>query len=151
MLTIFPLLQMTRLGYGRSIISDNIELISDGLDSDLIAKNLRETTVTCEPLYGFLPCTTKISGQLFMIVVYQYLLSQGEKYVASASTRIAKIHGTGSILGASLFNLLPTIPQLVLVICTSTYYIPSLFNFLIFFNLLKIIWSDNNCTLIFLR
>ncbi|KAM7500733.1 hypothetical protein LguiA_025147 [Lonicera macranthoides] len=115
MLTIFPLLQMTRLGYGRSIIRDNIELISDGLDSDLIVKNLRETTVTCEPLYGFLPCTTKISGQLFMIVVYQYLLSQEEKYVASASQRIAKIHGTGNILASRLSAGTATAEQLAVM------------------------------------
>jgi Ca2+/Na+ antiporter len=52
-----------------------------------------------------------------MIVVYQYLLSLGEMYVSSASRNFVKIYGPG-ILGGSLFHLLPTIPQLLLVLAS---------------------------------
>lgn len=114
MLTIFLLLLMTHLGYSRSI-RDTMDLISDGSVSDLRIGNLRESTVTCEPVYGFLPCTTKIWGQLFLILVYQYLLSLGERYVSFASSTFVRLHGPG-ILGGSLFHLLPTIPQLLLVL-----------------------------------
>ncbi|KAM7500735.1 hypothetical protein LguiA_025149 [Lonicera macranthoides] len=116
MITIFLLLLMTHLGYSRSI-RDTMDLISDGSVSDLRIGNLRESTVTCEPVYGFLPCTTNIWGQLFLILVYQYLLSLGERYVSFASSTFVRLHGPG-ILGGSLFHLLPTIPQLLLVLAS---------------------------------
>lgn len=116
MLTISLLPLVTHLVYGRPIRDNNIRLISDGSDfSGRRIENLRETTVSCEPVYGFLPCTTKLWGQLFLIVVYQYLLSLGGNYVSSASKRFVKIHGP-DILGGSLFHLLPTIPNILLVL-----------------------------------
>ncbi|KAM7506015.1 hypothetical protein LguiB_004919 [Lonicera macranthoides] len=120
MLTISLLLLMTHLAYGRPVRDNsNIQLVSDGsyFSDRRIENQLRETTVSCEPVYGFLPCTTKLWGQLFLIVVYQYLLSLGGNYVSSASKRFVKIHGPG-ILGGSLFHLLPTIPNILLVLAS---------------------------------
>ncbi|XP_059663885.1 sodium/calcium exchanger NCL2-like [Cornus florida] len=74
-----------------------------------------KSTVTCEPTYGFLPCTTEIWGQLFLIVVYEYLLSLGDQYVAAGSELFFKIIGPG-IFGASLFQVLGTIPVVVLML-----------------------------------
>ncbi|XVF40392.1 hypothetical protein PTKIN_Ptkin01aG0109700 [Pterospermum kingtungense] len=73
------------------------------------------TTVTCEPTYGFLPCTTKVWGQLFLLVVYEYLLSLSEQYITSGSNLFFKMFGTG-IFGASLFHILGMFPQLILVL-----------------------------------
>lgn len=74
-------------------------------------------TVTCEPVYGFLPCASEIWGQLFLILVYQYLLSLGEKYVSHASDLFFKLIGPG-IFGASLFHILATLPQISLILVT---------------------------------
>ncbi|KAK7841022.1 sodium/calcium exchanger NCL2 isoform X1 [Quercus suber] len=98
---------------------ENSNLISDVIDqishSSILEVDVKATTVTCEPTYGFLPCTTKVWGQLFMIVVYEYLLSLAEKYVSSGTDLFFQMFGTG-IFGASLFHILGTIPQVGLVL-----------------------------------
>lgn len=94
-------------GFSRPIIKD----LDDG------AHHVVSRTVTCEPIYGFLPCTTEIWGQLFLIVVYQYLLSLGEKYVSHGSDLFFKLTGPG-IFGASLFFILGTFPQISLLLVT---------------------------------
>ena len=98
---------------------ENSNLISDVIDqishSSILEVDVKATTVICEPTYGFLPCTTKVWGQLFIIVVYEYLLSLAEKYVSSGTDLFFQMFGTG-IFGASLFHMLGTIPQVGLVL-----------------------------------
>ncbi|KAM3748294.1 hypothetical protein ACB098_05G097600 [Castanea mollissima] len=100
---------------------ENSNLISDVIDqishSSILEVDVKATTVTCEPTYGFLPCTTKVWGQLFMIIVYEFLLSLAEKYVSSGTDLFFQMFGTG-IFGASLFHMLGTIPQVGLVLVT---------------------------------
>ncbi|XP_059663878.1 sodium/calcium exchanger NCL2-like isoform X2 [Cornus florida] len=107
----------THLGYSR-LVSEKTSLVSDGIggharQSTPIVE--LKSTVTCEPTYGFLPCTTEIWGQLFLIVVYEYLLFLGDQYVAAGSELFFKIIGPG-IFGASLFQVLGTIPVVVLML-----------------------------------
>lgn len=100
-------------------IRDNSTLISNGMDqkgqSNILQLGLKSTNVTCEPTYGFLPCTTEVWGQLFLIVVYEYLLSLSSDYITSGSNLFFQIFGTG-IFGASLFHILAIFPQLLLVL-----------------------------------
>ncbi|OWM65515.1 hypothetical protein CDL15_Pgr009105 [Punica granatum] len=76
---------------------------------------LRTTTVTCTPTYGFLPCTTEVWGELFLIIVYEYLLAVASHYVSSGSDLFFRMFGTG-IFGASLFQMLGSIPQVVIML-----------------------------------
>ncbi|KAK9268232.1 hypothetical protein L1049_010675 [Liquidambar formosana] len=104
----------------RAAFIKNFDPISNGIDhksqySSILEFDLRSTTVTCEPLYGFLPCTTELWGQLFLIVVYEYLLSLGQKYVSDGSDLFFKMFGTG-IFGASLFHILGTIPIVAMLL-----------------------------------
>ncbi|GJZ31793.1 sodium/calcium exchanger NCL2-like protein [Tanacetum coccineum] len=73
------------------------------------------TTVTCEPQYGFLPCSTELWGRLFLIVVYQYLMSIGQSYISSGSDKFFSLVGPG-IFGASLFHILANFPTLFIVL-----------------------------------
>ncbi|KAK1378644.1 sodium/calcium exchanger NCL [Heracleum sosnowskyi] len=76
---------------------------------------LGASTVTCEPPYGFLPCTTELPGLIFLVVVYQYLLSLGQKYVSEGSDLFFQTFGPG-VFGASLFHFIGTIPQIALIL-----------------------------------
>ncbi|KAI3495338.1 hypothetical protein L1887_37649 [Cichorium endivia] len=73
------------------------------------------TTVTCEPKYGILPCTTETWGTLFLIVVYQYLMALGQKYISDGSDKFFGLIGPG-IFGASLFHILANFPTLFFVL-----------------------------------
>ncbi|KAG6420604.1 hypothetical protein SASPL_117139 [Salvia splendens] len=98
------LLASIQLAHSRSIVDDR----SSGANLPLLV-----TTVTCEPVYGFLPCATNGLGLLFMIVMYNISLSFGGKYVATGSDMWMQIIGPG-VVGGSVFQFLGTIPQLVI-------------------------------------
>ncbi|CAI9292779.1 unnamed protein product [Lactuca saligna] len=72
-------------------------------------------TVTCEPQYGFLPCTSAPWGSLFLIVVYQYLMSVGQSYISNGSDQFFSLIGPG-IFGASFFHILANFPMLFLIL-----------------------------------
>ncbi|KAI3456191.1 hypothetical protein Pfo_012854 [Paulownia fortunei] len=112
------LLLVSHLAYSRSIRED-LNMVSDGFDSEskpsFLEWRLSAATETCEPIYGFLPCSTNVWGLLFLIVVYEILLSLGGRYVAIGSDLFFQITGPG-VFGASLFQFLGTIPQIVLVL-----------------------------------
>ncbi|XP_076903560.1 sodium/calcium exchanger NCL2-like [Bidens hawaiensis] len=72
-------------------------------------------TVTCETQYGFLPCTSGPWGTLFLILVYQYLMSIGQSYISNGSDKFFSLFGPG-IFGASLFHILANFPMLFIVL-----------------------------------
>ncbi|KAL0011234.1 hypothetical protein SO802_006342, partial [Lithocarpus litseifolius] len=90
----------------------------DQISHSLILEvDVKATTVTCEAIYGFLPCTSSVWGEIFMIFVYEFLLCFAEKCVSSGADLFFQMFGTG-IFGASLFQILGTIPQVALVLVT---------------------------------
>ncbi|KAL3615116.1 hypothetical protein CASFOL_040777 [Castilleja foliolosa] len=115
------LLLVSHIANSRSI-KENLSFISDGVDSgespSFLEWRLSESTITCEPIYGFLPCSTNVWGLLFLIVVYEILLSVGGQYVANGSNLFFQIIGPG-VFGASLFQFLGTVPQIVMVLVSS--------------------------------
>lgn len=70
---------------------------------------------TCEPTYGFLPCSSNAWGLLFLVAVYEILLTFGGRYVGVGSDLFFQTIGP-SIFGASLFQLLGTFPQIIMVL-----------------------------------
>ncbi|KAI4365157.1 hypothetical protein MLD38_021171 [Melastoma candidum] len=75
------------------------------------------TTVTCELTYGFLPCTSGLWGELFLVAVYEYLLSVAAQYITSGSNLFFRMFGTG-FFGASAFQILGAIPQSAVMLAT---------------------------------
>ncbi|KAK6268689.1 hypothetical protein QUC31_012849 [Theobroma cacao] len=117
---ILVLILTINYGSGSRSIKEKSSPVSDGMDqtskSSVLELDLPiTTTVTCEPIYGFLPCTATLWGQLFLLVVYEYLLSLSEEFISSGSNLFFQMFGTG-IFGASLFHILGIIPQVMLVL-----------------------------------
>ncbi|KAL0300688.1 UNVERIFIED_CONTAM: Sodium/calcium exchanger NCL2 [Sesamum radiatum] len=99
------------MAYSRSIRKD-LKLVSDGVDSErtpsFLEWRLSASTVTCEPIYGFLPCSTNVWGLLFLIVVYEILLSLGGISALSGSTAAAQQRaklGMGLVAGTTVMLL----------------------------------------------
>lgn len=120
---IFLVLQLLHSGSSRSVRDSNL-LVSDGLDDKLISQSysllqvvddLKADTVTCEPIYGFLPCATSFWGVLFMVIVYEILLYLANDYISRGSNLFFTMYGTG-FFGASVFHILGTIPQVGIVL-----------------------------------
>lgn len=117
LLTIFLVLQLVHFGSSR-YVRDSSDLISDGIDDRIRQPPILETlvdTVTCEPIYGFLPCATSLWGLIFLVIVYEILLSLADQYVSKGSELFFELFGTG-IFGASAFHMLGMIPQVGLVL-----------------------------------
>ena len=106
---------------GRSITHNSVVMSDDGIDqtgdesTELMGLNLKTTAVTCEPIDGIFPCTTSFSGLLFMIIIYEVLLSFGERYISAGSDLFFQTFGNG-FFGARFFHLLGTIPQVGLIL-----------------------------------
>ncbi|CAI9783707.1 unnamed protein product [Fraxinus pennsylvanica] len=114
------LLLGSHLAYSRSIKqTSNFNPISDGIHSFSNSWGLSASTETCEPVYGILPCSSNVWGLLFLIVIYEILLSMGERYVANGSEQFFEIIGPGGIFGASLFQFLGAIPQIIIVLVSA--------------------------------
>ncbi|XP_068322340.1 sodium/calcium exchanger NCL2-like [Pyrus communis] len=116
---IFLVLQLVHLGSGR-IVRDS-GLVSNGINEEisqssiLEALNLKADSVTCEPIFGFLPCATSVWGLLFLVIIYEVLLSLADQYVSRGSEIFFELFGTG-MFGASAFHLLGLIPQVGMVL-----------------------------------
>ncbi|XP_050370542.1 sodium/calcium exchanger NCL-like [Argentina anserina] len=76
-----------------------------------------DSNETCEQLYGFLPCSDSIYGHVFLMAVYEYLLFQGESYLAAGGKQIFKILGPG-VFGASAFHILGALPESLLLLAS---------------------------------
>ncbi|XP_020418501.1 uncharacterized protein LOC18778993 isoform X2 [Prunus persica] len=75
---------------------------------------------TCEQLYGFLPCSNSVYGQVFLMVVYEFLLFHGESYLAAGGEQIFQILGPG-VFGASAFHVLGALPESLLLLASGLF------------------------------
>ncbi|OVA14491.1 hypothetical protein BVC80_1037g31 [Macleaya cordata] len=119
---ILVLLLLLDVGYSRNVRTYNSStgLVSDGNDPviqqpPLLSVERLTAPVTCEPMYGFLPCTATIWGPLFLVIVYEYMLYLGENYISMGSELLFKVLGPG-IFGASAFHILGSLPEAILVL-----------------------------------
>ncbi|XVE88152.1 hypothetical protein DITRI_Ditri19aG0045200 [Diplodiscus trichospermus] len=117
---IFLLILTINYGSSTPPTKEKSSLISDGLDQTagefpLLELDLPTTTVTCEPIYGFLPCTMKLWGHLFLLVFYECLLFLSEKFISDGSILFFEMFGT-HLFGARLFHIIRMFPRAILVL-----------------------------------
>lgn len=106
--------------HGRPVIrlpSSSSDLISDGVSNgdsnewniQLLAES------TCEQTYGFLPCTTTVLGNLFLIIVYGFLMYKAATYLSAGSELLLEILGPG-IVGGLFLPMLGALPDAMLIL-----------------------------------
>ncbi|KAL4375792.1 hypothetical protein GQ457_02G037970 [Hibiscus cannabinus] len=71
----------------------------------------------CEQMYGFLPCSSSVYGNIFLIFVYEYLLFRGESYLGYGGEQMFKILGPG-FFGASAFQILGALPESLILLAS---------------------------------
>ncbi|XP_058221560.1 sodium/calcium exchanger NCL-like [Rhododendron vialii] len=94
------------------------DLLSDGVSPPLLPRLIpfRATTdSTCDQTYGFLPCTTTVLGNLFLILVYGYLMFLAASYLSSGSELLLEILGPG-LIGGLLLPVLGALPDAMLIL-----------------------------------
>ncbi|CAL0310668.1 unnamed protein product [Lupinus luteus] len=102
----------------------SLDLLSDGVHTtstffnDTFLKlpsNTVEPSSTCEQTYGFLPCTTTVFGNMFLIIVYGFLMYTAATYLSGGSELLLEILGPG-IVGGLFLPILGALPDAMLIL-----------------------------------
>lgn len=108
-------------GGGRQVTSNfSSGEVSDGIENghqptnELLLRGMVSSD-TCEQTYGFLPCTSSVLGNIFLIVVYSYLMFLGAKFLSDGSEILLEILGPG-IIGGLFLPLLSSFPDAVIIL-----------------------------------
>ncbi|XVE80053.1 hypothetical protein DITRI_Ditri14bG0108200 [Diplodiscus trichospermus] len=104
--------------YARFITST--DLVSDGIFTVknppyLLLKPPVSAEKSCEQTYGFLPCTTTVLGNLFLIIVYGYLMFLAATRLSNGSELLLEILGPG-IVGGLFLPMLGALPDAMLIL-----------------------------------
>ncbi|KAK7272570.1 hypothetical protein RJT34_29249 [Clitoria ternatea] len=70
---------------------------------------------SCEQTYGFLPCTTTVVGNLFLIFVYGFLMFKAATFLSNGSELLLEILGPG-IVGGLFLPILGALPDAMLIL-----------------------------------
>ncbi|XP_027127454.1 sodium/calcium exchanger NCL [Coffea arabica] len=121
-LTLFICLILCGIACGRFIGDDGSDLVSDGVHSQQeqqrlspVIRMFSAAEETCEQTYGFMPCTTTILGNLFLIVVYGYLMFLAATFLSSGSELLLEILGPG-LIGGLFLPILGALPDAMLIL-----------------------------------
>lgn len=69
----------------------------------------------CEETYGFLPCSTSVGGNLFLMLVYGYLLFTAAKFISDGSELLLEVMNPG-LLGGLVLPILGAFPDSILIL-----------------------------------
>ena len=114
-----------------SSLSSQSDLISDGVhDRYFVLDGLSAESSTCDQTYGFLPCTTTVIGNIFLIAVYGYLMFMAASYLSRGSELLLQILGPG-IIGGLFLPILGALPDALLILGAHFFILILLFAFLL--------------------
>ncbi|KAG6637228.1 sodium/calcium exchanger NCL-like [Carya illinoinensis] len=106
----------------RTYFSLSSDLVTDGVQQlrgpPYLALNRSSSfsaESTCDQTYGFLPCTTTVLGNIFLIVVYGSLMFLSATYLSNGSELLLDILGPG-IVGGLFLPILGALPDAMLIL-----------------------------------
>ncbi|KAJ9538515.1 hypothetical protein OSB04_031248 [Centaurea solstitialis] len=102
--------------------NSSTSLVSDGVHGGEFRLNLRSSLLKsteesryCDQTYGFMPCTTSVLGNLFLILAYGYLMFIAATYLSAGSELLLEILGPG-IVGGLFLPILGALPDALLIL-----------------------------------
>ncbi|KAK6919149.1 Sodium/calcium exchanger membrane region [Dillenia turbinata] len=72
---------------------------------------------TCEETYGFLPCTNTVLGNIFLILVYGYIMFFAAKCLSNGCEALLEILGPG-IVGGLFLPVLSCLPDTIIILAS---------------------------------
>ncbi|TXG55070.1 hypothetical protein EZV62_020326 [Acer yangbiense] len=97
-------------------VSDGIQGVRQQQDA-FIQLNSLTSSDSCEQTYGFLPCTTNVLGNVFLIAVYGYVMFLSAKLLSDGSEILLQIIGPG-IIGGFLLPVLSSVPDATIILAS---------------------------------
>ncbi|GMH24932.1 hypothetical protein Nepgr_026775 [Nepenthes gracilis] len=80
-----------------------------------LSRFFSSTSGSCDETYGFMPCTSTAIGNLFLIIVYGYLMFLAATFLSNGSELLLEILGPG-IVGGLLLPILGALPDAMLIL-----------------------------------
>ncbi|XP_019192913.1 PREDICTED: uncharacterized protein LOC109187223 [Ipomoea nil] len=105
-LTLLPLLLLSGGACGLLVTDRPLGLVSDGGSA---------AAGECKQTYGFLPCTNTALGNIFLIIVYGYLMYLAATYLSSGSELLLQLLGPG-LIGGLFLPILGALPDAMLIL-----------------------------------
>ncbi|XP_076882533.1 sodium/calcium exchanger NCL-like [Bidens hawaiensis] len=103
----------------RLITNSSTKLVNDGVHETIPRLNplllSTDEPELCEQTYGFMPCNTTVLGNLFLILVYGYLMFLAATYLSAGSELMLEILGPG-IVGGLFLPILGALPDAMLIL-----------------------------------
>ncbi|RVW42959.1 Sodium/calcium exchanger NCL [Vitis vinifera] len=98
------------------LVSDGVHDHRDGSPYLLLRSfSAVSASDSCDQTYGFMPCTTTTVGNLFLILVYGYLMFLAATYLSSGSELLLEILGPG-LVGGLFLPILGALPDAMLIL-----------------------------------
>eukprot|EP00249_Psilotum_nudum_P023809 c28988_g1_i1 orf=255-2153(+) len=72
-------------------------------------------TEECEATYGVLPCSTTVVGNLFLVLVYGYIMFRAAKFLSDGSELLLTVLDAG-LIGGLLLPILGVLPDSLLIL-----------------------------------
>ena len=114
------LMMLINGGKGQGVADNSAYgLVSDGVgevqqSAFIVFKNWASSD-SCDQTYGFLPCTATVLGNIFLILVYGYLMFIAAKFLSDGSEILLGILGPG-IIGGLFLPVLSAFPDAVIIL-----------------------------------
>ncbi|KAI3741264.1 hypothetical protein L1987_58935 [Smallanthus sonchifolius] len=115
LLTIFVSLTVTASGRLITNTNSSTTLINDGVHESILRLNPTNEIELCEQTYGFMPCTTTVLGNVFLILGYGYLMFLAATYLSAGSELMLEILGLG-IFSSLFLPILGALPDAMLIL-----------------------------------
>ncbi|KAJ0530639.1 putative EF-hand domain, sodium/calcium exchanger membrane region, EF-hand domain pair [Helianthus annuus] len=119
-ITLITILSLFTVAAAARFITTTSPSLSDGVndgDQGILHLNPFYTSSPeeCEQTYGFMPCTTTAFGNLFLIIVYGYLMYLAATYLSAGSELLLQILGPG-LVGGLCLPALGALPDAMLIL-----------------------------------
>ncbi|XP_076945681.1 sodium/calcium exchanger NCL-like [Bidens hawaiensis] len=108
------ILLMTLISFTTSATSPHI-ITSNSTTTNLLNDGVHYELELCEQTYGFMPCTNTVLGNLFLILVYGYLMFLAAMYLSTGSELMLEVLGPG-IVGGLFLPILGALPDAMLIL-----------------------------------
>ena len=119
---------ITHRPFSPDLISDGVHDRDSSWGSYLVQNRLsaESSTSTCDQTYGFLPCTTSVMGNLFLTVVYGYLMFFASKSLSDGCELLFEILEPGIVVGL-LLPILRALSDAIIVLGAHSFLLLLLF------------------------
>ncbi|KAK6919730.1 EF-hand domain, partial [Dillenia turbinata] len=119
-LPLFSLILLLLAAFGKSSntsSTNGVPTVSRPLANYLINLINLISSETCEETYGFLPCTNTVLGNIFLILVYGYIMFFAAKCLSNGCEALLEILGPG-IVGGLFLPVLSSLPDTIIILAS---------------------------------